>query len=187
MTDDLDYLGLTPAADFTVEAVEEVKATAYKLPSPTLVPNAVRPEVVVVERRERRSSVTDETAGGMGVHAEQEGDEEVVSVPESLERLLSDPVVSSGVDEQHAQQHDVSSDTTGFGVVNLKGNLGTDLSALDVEEAVIISTRSISEFCGSLLHVMSTRVKDREEQHGVCDLLVEPLVLVEWRPSSLRS
>ena len=146
MAYDLDYLGLAPAADFTVETVEEVKTTAYKLPSPTLVTNAVRPEVVVVKRRERRGSVTDETAGGVGVHAEQEGDKEVVSVPESLERLLSDPVVSSRVDQQHAQQHDVSSDTTGFGVVNLKRNLGTDLSALNVEEAVMIRAIFILEF-----------------------------------------
>jgi hypothetical protein len=85
MTDDLDYLGLTSAANLTVETVEKVKTTAYKLPSPTLVTDAVGPEVVVVERRESRSGVTNETASRVGVHAEQERNEEVVSVPKSFE------------------------------------------------------------------------------------------------------
>jgi hypothetical protein len=99
VTDDLDNLGLAPAANLTVETVEEVKTTAKELPSPSLVTNAVRPEVVVVKWRESRGSVTDETAGCVGVHAEQEGNEKVVSVPESLEGLLSDPVVGSRVDQ----------------------------------------------------------------------------------------
>jgi hypothetical protein len=76
----------------------------------------------------------------VGVHAEQERDEEVVSVPKGLERLLSDPVVRSGVDQEHAEQHDVSSDTTSFGVVDLKRNLRTDLHALNVEEATVVRT-----------------------------------------------
>jgi hypothetical protein len=99
---DLDNLGLTSAADFTVEAIHEVKTTAYKFPSPTLVTNAVGPEIIMVERREIRSSVTNEAASSVRVHAEQEGNEEVVSVPKRLEGLLADPVVRSGVDQQHA-------------------------------------------------------------------------------------
>jgi hypothetical protein len=75
----------------------------------------------------------------VGVHAKQERDEEVVSVPERLKRLLSNPVMRSGVDQKHAEQHDVPSNATSFGVVNLKRNLGTDLDALDVEEAAIVS------------------------------------------------
>lgn len=99
MTDDLDNLGLASAANLTVEAVAEVEATTYKLPSPAFVTNAVSPEVLLVEGRERRDCVSHETAGGMGVHAEQERNEQVVGVPESLERLLSDPGMGSRVDE----------------------------------------------------------------------------------------
>jgi hypothetical protein len=98
----LDDLGFTPAANLTVEAITEVKTTAYKLPSPTLVTNAMGPEVVFVERRESRSSVTNEAAGSVGVHAEQEGNEEVVGVPKRLKGLLANPVMRSGVDQQHA-------------------------------------------------------------------------------------
>jgi hypothetical protein len=76
----------------------------------------------------------------VGVHAQQERNEEVVSVPEGLERLLSNPVMRSGVNQKHAEQHDVSSNATSFCVVNLKRNLRTDLDALNVEEAAIVST-----------------------------------------------
>ena len=102
MSDNLDDLGLPARADFTVQAIHEVKTTAEQFPSPSLVSNAVGPEVLSGKWRKWSSSVTDEAASGVGVHAEQKGDEQVVSVPESLERLLSDPVVSGGVDQQHA-------------------------------------------------------------------------------------
>jgi hypothetical protein len=81
----------------------------------------------------------------------------------------------------------VSSDTSSFSVVNLKSNLRTDLSALNVEEAGNVSCGQTLENEEDLLDVMSTCVEDREEQHGVSDLLVEPHVLVERCPSSLRS
>jgi hypothetical protein len=147
----------------------------------------VGPKVVVVERRESRSGVTNETASSVGVHAEQERNEEVVSVPKRFERLLSNPVVRSCVDQQHAEKHNMSSNSTSFGVVNLESDLRTDLSALNVEEAGFISPVQHGKSDGCLLDVMSTCVQDGKEKHGVCDLFVEPLVLVERRPSSLWS
>ena len=139
MTDDLDNLGLAPAANLSVEAVEEVQAATDKLPSPTLITNAMGPEVIVIKRRKVGNCVTDEAAGRVGVHAEQEGDEEVVRVPECLERLLADPVMGSSVDQQHAQQHNVSGDTASFCVVNLKSDLGSHLHTFNVEEATPLS------------------------------------------------
>jgi hypothetical protein len=144
MTNDLDNLGFAPAADFTVQTVAEVETTADKLPSPALVTNAVSPEVVLVEGRKGRRGVTNETARCVGVHSEQEWNKEVVGIPESLKRLLSNPVVGSRVNQQHAEQHDVSSDTTSFGVMNLEGNLWADLNTLNVEEAAFISTAQAS-------------------------------------------
>jgi hypothetical protein len=73
------------------------------------------------------------------VHTEQERNEEVMGVPESLKGLLSDPVVCGGVHEQHAEQHDVAGDTASFRVMNLKGNLRTDLALLHVEKAEKVS------------------------------------------------
>jgi len=63
----------------------------------------------------------------------------------------------------------MSSDTTGLRVVDLKGNLRSDLDSLNVEE----------------VDVMSARMQDREEQHSIGDLSVEPLRLVKRHPSSL--
>jgi len=44
--------------------------------------------------------------------------------------------VGGGVDEQHAEQHDVSGDTSRLRVVDLKGKFRADLGHLDVVEAV---------------------------------------------------
>jgi hypothetical protein len=140
MTNDLDNLGFTPTADFTVETVDEVETAADKLPSPALVTNAVSPEVVLVEGRKVGHGVTNETARCVRVHSEQERNEKMMGVPESLKRLLSNPVVGSRVNQQHAEQHDVSSNTTSFGVMNLECDLRSDLNTLDVEEAIFIST-----------------------------------------------
>ena len=102
MADDLDDLSLPSASDLSVKTIKQVQTTSEKLPSPSFVSNAVGPEVGVVEWREWCRGVTHETASRVGVHAEKEGDEQVVSVPESLERLLTDPVMGRGVDEKHA-------------------------------------------------------------------------------------
>jgi hypothetical protein len=187
MTNDLDNLGFAPAADFTVQTVAEVETTADKLPSPALVTNAVSPEVVLVEGRKGRRGVTNETACCVRVHSKQEGNKKVMGVPEGLKRLLSNPVVGSRVNQQHAEQHDVSSDTTSFGVMNLEGNLWADLNTLNVEEAAIVSTTQASSTGNNSLDIMSTGVEDGEEEHGIGDLSVEPHGLVKWHPPSFGS
>lgn len=84
MSDNLDNLGFPSAANFAVEAVEQVQSTSDKFPSPSLVPNAMVPEVLSGERRKVGHSIANEAARGVRVHAKQEGNEEVMSVPESL-------------------------------------------------------------------------------------------------------
>lgn len=79
----------------------------------------------------------------------------------------------------------MSSDTTGLRVVDLKGNLRSDLDSLNVEEAAFVSTFLARENVEVLLDVMSARMQDREEQHSIGDLSVEPLRLVKRHPSSL--
>jgi hypothetical protein len=137
VTDNLDNLGLSPTADLAVQTVAKIETATDKLPSPAFVANAVGPEVLLVKWGEVGNSVTDEAAGCMCVHAEQEWNEEVVSVPESLKRLLSDPVVGGGVDQEHAKQHDVAGDTTSLGVMDFESNLRSYLNALNVEEATV--------------------------------------------------
>lgn len=187
MTDDFNNLRLSPAADFTVETVDEVQTTADKLPSPTFVSDAVGPEVVVVEGRKRKCSITHETVGCMRVHAEKERNEQVVSVPEGLERLLSDPVMRCGIHEQHAKQHNMSGNATSLGVVNLEGNLGTNLGHLNVEETTHVSLAfAVGREVKHILDVMGRNVQNREEQHSVSDLSVEPHGFVQGQYPDLR-
>lgn len=84
MANNLNDLSGAPTADLTVQAVDEIQTASDKLPSPALVTDAVRPEVIVVEGRESRCCITNEAARCVGVHAEQERDKEVVGVPEGF-------------------------------------------------------------------------------------------------------
>src|SRR3712207_4052153 len=70
VADDLDNLGLAPAANLSVETVEEVQTATDKLPSPTLVTDTMGPEVIVIKGRKVGDCVTDEAASRVGVHAE---------------------------------------------------------------------------------------------------------------------
>ena len=187
VADDLDDLCLAPAADLSVEAVEKIKATTDKLPSPTFVTDTMGPEVVMIERRKSRGSVTDEAASRVRVHAEKEWDKQVMCVPKRLERLLSDPVMSCGIDQEHTQQHDVSCDATSLCVVNLKSDLGSDLHTFNVEKATFVSLcLAMSTVC-DLLDVMRCYVEDSEEEHGVSHLSMKPLRFIKRQKARLGS
>lgn len=71
----------------------------------------------------------------MCVQGEQEGNEEVVGVPESFVGLLLYSGMCGGIHQQHAQQHNMSSNTANLRVVNLYGSLRANLRSLNVEEA----------------------------------------------------
>lgn len=49
-------------------------------------------------------------------------------------------MVSCGVHQKHAEQHDVSSDATSLGVVDLKGDLWPNLDTLYIVEAIAVSS-----------------------------------------------
>lgn len=188
MTDDTSNLGLTTGSNFTIQTLDEIDGTAEKLPSPALVTNAVLPENVTSERRHPICSVTDEATDGMRVHAQHEGDEQVVSVPESLERLLANPVVSGRVHQKHAEQHDVTRNATWLGVVDLESENRSNLRPLNIEEARTISRNPQASMTKmSLLDVVSSDMEDGEEQHGVCYLSMEPNVLIQRYEPNLRS
>ena len=170
VADDLDDLGLAAGADLAVEALDQVDAAAPQLPAPALVADAVIPEVRARERREVADRVPHEAVRGVGVESEQEGDEEVVRVPEGLEGLLPDLRVGGGVHEQHAEEHDVAGDATRLGVVDVEGDLRPDLVLLDVEE----------------VDVVRRDVHDGEYEESVGDLAMKPLRFVEGQKSNLR-
>lgn len=72
----------------------------------------------------------------MCIHSQEEGDEQVVGIPERLERLLANSMMGSGVHQQHAEEHDVAGDTTGLSVVDLYGKDRSNLGSLNIEEAI---------------------------------------------------
>lgn len=93
------------------------------------------PELLASERREGQSSVPHEAPNCVGVQSEEKGNKQVVGVPERLEGLLANPVMGGRVHQEHAKEHDMASDTTWLGVVDLDGCHWPDLCLLDVEEA----------------------------------------------------
>lgn len=62
-------------------------------------------------------------------------------VPERFIGLLSYTRMSGRVHEQHAKQHDMSSDASGFRVVYLDGGLWANLGSFHVEEVDVMSRR----------------------------------------------
>ena len=134
--------GGAAGADLAVDALEEVEAAGPEFPAPALVADAVRPEVGAGEGGVGEFGVAHEAAGGVGVEGEEEGDEEVVRVPECFERLLPDLGVGGGVHEEHAEEHDVAGDAADLGVVDLDRGDGADLGLFDVEEAGIAVSMS---------------------------------------------
>jgi hypothetical protein len=142
MANNASNLGLTASTNLTIQTFHKVESTSEELPSPSEITNAVLPVDVASKRRVGILAVSDKAADSVGVETEEEGDEQVVSVPEGLERLLADLVMSSSVHQKHAEQHDVARDTTRLDVMNLDSSDWTNLGLLDVEEAlgVIVSS-----------------------------------------------
>lgn len=134
MTNDSRDLGQALSPNLTVKTLCQVTSSSKQLPSPSLITDAVLPEEVSGKGRYGVDRVTNEAADSVGVKSEEEGDEEMVRVPEGLERLLADAVVRGGVHQQHAEEHDVASNTAGLGVVDLDGGDLSELGLLHVEE-----------------------------------------------------
>jgi hypothetical protein len=129
------------------------------------------PEGFASKRRKGILGISNEAAGCVSVHSQQERDEEVMCVPECLERLLAYAVVCRGIHEEHTQQHDMASDATRLRIVDLHGGFRPNLGPLDIEE----------------IDVMCTDVSNGENQERVSALAVEPLRLVQGKESEFRT
>jgi hypothetical protein len=196
MADDTGDAGLTAGADLTVETLHQVKATREKLPTPAFVTEAVAPEVGTSKWRNGVRSVAHEATHGVRVQAQHERNEQVVGVPEGLERLLPNAVVRGRVHEKHAEEHNMASDSTRLSVVDFQSAHRTDLGLLDIEEAASVRATLFSNdatclilgegaYC-VLLDVVAGSVHNGEEKHGIGELAMEPEVLVEGQETKLR-
>lgn len=79
--------------------------------------------------------------------------------------------MGGGVHQEHAQQHDMASDTTGITIVDLQGGERSGLEFLDIEE----------------VDIMGSGMDNGEEEQAICNLSMEPLRLVQRQPSNLGS
>lgn len=136
MTDHLCDDGGTSGPNLAVEPLHEVETAGYQFPSPTFVTKAMVPKPLPRKGGDRICSVTYEAASCMRVEGQQKRNEQVMRVPESLERLLSDAMVGSGIHEHHAQKHNMAGDSTCFSIMYLDSIYGADFVLLDVVETL---------------------------------------------------
>jgi hypothetical protein len=69
----------------------------------------------------------------------------------------------------------VASNATSLGVVDLESDLRSNLGTLNIEEASPVSICYSLDIYDHLLDVMCRYVENREEEHSVSDLSMEPL------------
>lgn len=71
--------------------------------------------------------IADEATSGVGIETDHEKESEMMSVPESLETLVANFMMSGSVDEKHYKEHEVPSDTASLGVMDVKGRFRANL------------------------------------------------------------
>ena len=132
MNQDLGEFRCATTTDLTVYTFTEVENTRPDNEPPGLITETVLSRV----EGEGKSvvgihGVTYETTSCMSVESDHEEECQVMGVPESLEALVTDLVVGSGVHQEHDQEHEMTGDTASLGVVNIKSPLGTNLCEAD--------------------------------------------------------
>lgn len=138
MSDDFVDLCGSSSSDFAVDAFDEVDAATPEFPPPAFVADAVVPEQISRKRRVGLGCISHEATGSVSVHGQQEGNEQVMGVPEGLVGLSTDLGVGGGEHQQHAQHHDVAGDTARLSIMDLHRGLRPQLVLLDVEEVDVM-------------------------------------------------
>lgn len=85
------------------------------------------------------SAIPDEAPSGVSIQSDHEEKRQVVGVPKGFKALLADLLVSSCIHEHHDKEHEVSSDASWLGVVDLQCKL-------------------LSDFCYCLLDIFSRSI-----------------------------
>jgi hypothetical protein len=142
MHDDLGDLGISSTVDHSPQTFQKVKASAPESESPTFVTDAMIPKKRPGKRAIGLGCISDKTSRSMRIKGEEEHKCEMMCIPEGFEGLLADWCMSSRVHEQHAQQHDVSSDPTGFRIMNLYGRNRSRTHSFDVLRLALIVGRN---------------------------------------------
>ena len=122
--EDLGETGRTPRTHFAQDALAEVQDTRPDREAPAVVSQTVlcrvegeHPDVIRVDR------IAHEAARRVSIQAQHEEECQVVRVPKDLKALVADLLVRGGVHEDHDEQHEVPSDASRLGVVDVQRNL----------------------------------------------------------------
>lgn len=84
------------------------------------------------------NGVAHKASSGVGIQGQHERDEEMMRVPEGFICLLTNAMMGGGVDQHHAQKHDMARDTTCPSKVNLNGQFRADMVFFDIVETRIL-------------------------------------------------
>lgn len=143
VNEDLRQTSCTPGPDLTPNPLSEVDNARPNGEAPALVSQAV---VRLVEGEDSGirgfGGVAHEASGGMGVQTNHEEEREVVRVPEGLETLVANLVVSRGVHEDHDQKHEVPRDASSLLIVDVEGDLGPDLCGRNTMMSLRAATKA---------------------------------------------
>ena len=130
MDENLGETSCAPSANLAVDALSEVEETGPDGVTPAEVADAV---TGVVERERRlevgEGAVADEASGRMRVETEHEEKREMMRVPEGLEALLADFLVSGRIHEDHDRQHEMTGETARLCVVDVERSFWADFCA----------------------------------------------------------
>jgi hypothetical protein len=96
-------------------------------------------------------------------------------------------MVCRRVHQQHAKKHYVTGNAARLSVVDLDRRLLADLAQLDIEETADMLEILRPSRMQYVLDIMRSHMDDGIEQNRVSDLSMEPLRLVQWQESHLRS
>lgn len=167
-------------AIFSVGALSKVNDAGPNSKSPTVVSKTVIRSVEwEVGDIGGFRTITDKAAGSVRVQSEHEEECKMVGVPKHLERLLSDLLMSSGVHEEHDEKHEVARETASLGVMNLEGYLLANLYFMGISKE---KHKGRDELTGTLdieeIDVVSCGMDHSPESHRICDLSMEPDILV---------
>ena len=112
--------GRPASPNLSVHSLAEVDETRPDDESPTLVTEAVLGriegedgDIIWID------GITHEATSGVSIEANHEEEGEVVGIPERFETLGTDLVMCGRVHQNHDEKHEVASDTTWLGIVDI--------------------------------------------------------------------
>jgi hypothetical protein len=115
-------------ANLTINPLAEIEDTRPYYEPPTLISKAMLGGIEGESwNMIRKCRIADETTSRMRVQTDHEKERKMMGIPEGFKTLIAYLVVGSCVHQEHDKQHEMASNATGLGIVDLKRNLWPNL------------------------------------------------------------